>query len=83
MKILINYLKPYKWLVFLVLLLAAINIGFSLLDPIIFGKLVNFATYYKDQTQTSTNTFNWHRFLFNNNPWGSFPCYWPPSLWPW
>jgi ATP-binding cassette subfamily B protein len=41
MKILIQYLKPHRYLVFLVLLLAALNIGFSLFDPIIFGKLVN------------------------------------------
>lgn len=34
---------------FLVLLLAACNIGFSLIDPIIFGKLINFAfTYTKN-----------------------------------
>jgi ATP-binding cassette, subfamily B, bacterial len=46
MKILMQYLKPYQWLVFLVLLLAAINIGFSMFDPIIFGKLLNFAFDY-------------------------------------
>lgn len=46
MKILIQYLKPHKWLVGLVLLLAACNIGFSLIDPIIFGKLINFAFEY-------------------------------------
>ncbi|MCO5241846.1 MAG: ABC transporter ATP-binding protein/permease [Chitinophagaceae bacterium] len=46
MKILITYLKPFKWLVFLVLLLTAMNIGFSLLDPIIFGNLVNLANDY-------------------------------------
>jgi ATP-binding cassette subfamily B protein len=46
MKILIQYLKPHKWLVLLVLLLAACNIGFSLIDPIIFGKLINFAFEY-------------------------------------
>lgn len=52
MRILLKYLKPYKWLVALVLLLAAINIGFSLVDPIIFGKLVNLATYHQSvQTQ--------------------------------
>ncbi len=43
MKILIQYLKPYKWLVILTLVLAAINMGFSLVDPIIFGKLINLA----------------------------------------
>jgi ATP-binding cassette, subfamily B, bacterial len=46
MKILINYLKPYKLLVFLVLVLAAINIGFSLIDPIIFGRIIDFANTY-------------------------------------
>lgn len=59
MKILFHYLKPYKWLVALVLLLAAINIGFSLVDPIIFGKLVNLASYH----QTTTN-FSWNEFLY-------------------
>jgi len=39
MKILLKYLKPYKWLVFLALLLAAINQSFSMLDPYFFGKL--------------------------------------------
>src|SRR5688572_23071500 len=47
MKILLRYLKPYKWLVVLTLLLAAINTGFSLMDPIIFGKLVRLATDFK------------------------------------
>ena len=46
MKILISYLKPYKWLVFFVLLLAALNTGFSLFDPIILGRLVNLASDY-------------------------------------
>jgi ATP-binding cassette subfamily B protein len=39
MKLLLNYLKPYKWLVFLALLLAAINQVFSLMDPYFFGKM--------------------------------------------
>ncbi|MBV9963310.1 MAG: ABC transporter ATP-binding protein [Parafilimonas sp.] len=38
MKILLKYLKPYKWLVGLALLLAAINQSFSMLDPFFFGK---------------------------------------------
>jgi ATP-binding cassette subfamily B protein len=41
MKILISYLKPYKWLVLLALLLAAINQTFSMLDPYLFGKLLD------------------------------------------
>ena len=48
MKILLQYLKPYKWLVILTLFLAAVNIGFSLLDPIIFGSLVNLANDFKN-----------------------------------
>ena len=39
MKILLHYLKPYKWLVALALLLAAINQSFSMLDPYFFGKI--------------------------------------------
>lgn len=49
MKTLFRYLKPYKGLVALVLALAAINIGFSLLDPIIFGHLVDLGTYQVDK----------------------------------
>ena len=49
MKILLQYLKPYKWLVILTLVLAAINISFSLIDPIIFGKLIDLGyRYYAD-----------------------------------
>src|SRR3982751_2347521 len=46
MKILLQYLKPYKWLVALTLLLAAINTSFSLLDPIIFGRIINLASKF-------------------------------------
>ena len=41
MKILIQYIKPFKGLVFLAFLLAAINQTFSLFDPMIFGKLID------------------------------------------
>jgi len=58
MKILLHYLKPHKWLVTLVLSLAAVNIGFSLFDPIIFGKLINLTGYHQ------SHGFNWHDFLF-------------------
>lgn len=47
MKILLHYLKPYKWLMTFTLFLAAINIGFSLIDPIILGKLVNLASEHQ------------------------------------
>lgn len=59
MKILFRYLKPYKWLVLLTMLLAGINIGFSLFDPIIFGHLVDLASYHQ-----STKSFSWHDFLY-------------------
>ena len=59
MKILFRYLKPHKWLVTLVLILAAINIGFSLMDPIILGRLINLATYHTDP-----HFSHWHDFLF-------------------
>ena len=43
MKLLLSYLKPYKWVIALALGLAAINQIFSMLDPYFFGKL--FQTY--------------------------------------
>ncbi|HUR10591.1 MAG TPA: ABC transporter ATP-binding protein [Flavitalea sp.] len=49
MKILLAYLKPYRWLVAFTLFLAAINTGFSLIDPIIFGRLVNLALDFKNR----------------------------------
>jgi ATP-binding cassette, subfamily B, bacterial len=48
LKILLKYLQPFKGLVALILLLATINIGFSLCDPIIFGKLINLANYHQN-----------------------------------
>jgi ATP-binding cassette subfamily B protein len=50
--------------VFLVLLLAAFNIGFSLLDPIIFGKLVNLANDYTN----NRGTFSEERFFYSFSP---------------
>lgn len=41
MKVLLNYLKNYKGLLALALLLAALNMVFSLLDPHITGKIVD------------------------------------------
>jgi ATP-binding cassette subfamily B protein len=41
MQLLFQYLKNYKGLIFLALLLAAINQTFSLLDPYIFGKIID------------------------------------------
>ncbi|MCC7402133.1 MAG: ABC transporter ATP-binding protein [Chitinophagaceae bacterium] len=62
MKILFRYLKPLKLLVFLVMALAAINIGFSLIDPILFGKMINLANAY------IIHNFDPNRF-FNSFTW--------------
>ena len=60
MKILKAYLQPYRWLVILVLLLAGFNIGFSLMDPIILGKIVNLA----NDKQTKQDGYSFHDFFF-------------------
>ncbi|MBC9913528.1 ABC transporter ATP-binding protein [Chitinophaga varians] len=41
MKLLLHYLKKYKWLVVLAMALASINQLFSLLDPLIFGWIID------------------------------------------
>lgn len=41
MGLLLNYLKSHKWIVALALLLAGLNIGFSLMDPLITGKILD------------------------------------------
>lgn len=46
MKLLLTYLKRYKPLVFLALILASINQVFSLLDPTIFGKIIDYLNGY-------------------------------------
>lgn len=53
MKILVSYLKRYKGLVFLSMILASINQVFSLLDPYIFGRILDkFANHKDDFAQT-------------------------------
>ncbi|MBL0136649.1 MAG: ABC transporter ATP-binding protein [Chitinophagaceae bacterium] len=64
MKILLHYLKPYKWLVVLTIALAALNTGFSLIDPIIFGKMINLA----DRHQTTEHQLNKNDFWFIIEP---------------
>jgi ATP-binding cassette subfamily B protein len=41
MKILLTYLKPYKWMIILALALAGVNQTFSMFDPMIFGKMID------------------------------------------
>ncbi|MGC4100126.1 ABC transporter ATP-binding protein [Ferruginibacter sp.] len=66
MKILFQYLKPHKWLVGLTLLLATINIGFSLFDPIIFGKLINLANYHQGVNSMDHTDYFWGKITWIN-----------------
>lgn len=61
MKILFRYLRPHRWLVTLVLTLSALNIGFSLVDPIIFGKLVNLANHFSQHR----SDYSYDKFFFS------------------
>ena len=57
MNLLVQYLKNYKWVVCLALLLAAINIGFSLLDPYITGRIVD--SFIEKKSVLSRHDFVW------------------------
>jgi ATP-binding cassette, subfamily B, bacterial len=53
MKLLLSYLRRYKNLVFIALLLATVNQTFSLLDPFIYGKIIDrFVSHPKDFTES-------------------------------
>lgn len=65
MKLLIKYLSPYKGLIMLTMALAGINIGFSLIDPILFGKLINLATRHLGQNNHPTLSKNDFFFSFS------------------
>ena len=62
MKILIGYLKPYKWLVILTMVLASVNTIFSLIDPIIFGKIIKLAQDTNNAQEAGTPPV-WNGFL--------------------
>lgn len=51
MHVLISYLKKHKWVVVTALFLAATNIGFSLLDPYITGRIVDRVIEQRDKLQ--------------------------------
>lgn len=53
MNVLLSYLKKHKWVVVIALLLAATNIGFSLLDPYITGRIVDKVIEQRDKLQYS------------------------------
>lgn len=65
MRILLHYLKPYKWLVALALLLAAVNQVFSLFAPMISGNLLDlFANHphHFDKGQSQPRSENQYLF---------------------
>ncbi len=62
MKLLVNYLKPYKWLIALTLLLATINTVFSLIDPIIFGRIIKLSQDINTQQENGTG-MTWDAFF--------------------
>ncbi len=73
MKLLLSYLKPYKWLIALALFLAAINQVFSLFAPWITGRILDlFANHphvFPDKTPRSQSEFflgngTYHGLLF-------------------
>ncbi len=66
MKILFKYLQPFKGLVALILLLATINIGFSLCDPIIFGKLINLANYHQNNNELGEPDYFFGKLVWIN-----------------
>src|SRR6201996_9372429 len=58
MKLLLSYLSKHRWVVGLALLMAAFNIGFSLLDPYITGHIV-------DQVIEKRASLNYDQYLHN------------------
>jgi ATP-binding cassette subfamily B protein len=57
MKLFLHYLKSYKWLIGLALLLATVNQVFSLLDPYIFGRMIDlFASHPHTTVQGAPRT---------------------------
>ena len=62
MKLLASYLKPYKWLIALTLLLATINTVFSLIDPIIFGRIIKLSQDINTQQENGTG-MTWDAFF--------------------
>jgi ATP-binding cassette subfamily B protein len=54
MNLLLDYLKAHKWVVVLALFLAAVNIGFSLMDPYFTGRIVDRFIERKDELDRSS-----------------------------
>ncbi|RYG20908.1 MAG: ABC transporter ATP-binding protein [Chitinophagaceae bacterium] len=58
MGLLLDYLKNHKWIVALALLLAGVNIGFSLMDPYFTGRILDLYIN-KRASFTSKSTYIW------------------------
>ncbi|MCF3111540.1 ABC transporter ATP-binding protein/permease [Niabella sp. CC-SYL272] len=68
MRILLQYIKPYRWLVVFALFLAAVNQIFSLFAPLISGKLLDlFATHPHHFDHAKTLPRSEHQYLFGSN----------------
>jgi ATP-binding cassette subfamily B protein len=72
MKILIQYLSRYKALVFLSFLLAGLNTGFSLCDPILFGKLIDFVKGVFETTAVKAQVNGVEKVIRYNYPESEF-----------
>src|ERR1044071_10259918 len=57
MRLLLSYLRPHRNLVFLALVLAAINQTFSLLDPAIFRHVISDYASHPEQFATNHHAF--------------------------
>jgi ATP-binding cassette, subfamily B, bacterial len=67
MKILLHYIKPYRWLVFICLLLAAINQVFSMFSPAIAGNILDrFVTHPHVFDKANTLPRTMHEYLFGS-----------------
>ena len=62
MKLLYGYLKPYKGLIALTMLLATTNTVFSLIDPIIFGKIIKLSQDINTRQENGL-PFGWDEFF--------------------
>jgi ATP-binding cassette subfamily B protein len=62
MKLLYGYLKPYKGLIALTMLLATTNTVFSLIDPIIFGKIIKLSQDINTR-QENGSPLGWDEFF--------------------
>lgn len=69
MKIFLQYLRPYRGLVLLALLLAAINQSFSMMDPIIFGKIIDIYAKTADSDTHNVVKLSEHSYVFGVITW--------------